>query len=329
MKLSVVIPVFNSEKTLERCLKSILNQTYSDWEVIAIDDGSTDESYSILTNYNLKDQRFKILKQSNHGPGFTRNKGIEMSTGDYIIFVDSDDYIDNVYFERVVNEATSNDSDVIFIDVILEDINGSIIRKEIMSKYKNSTKDRIIRHQMTGKLPWGGCRKIVKSKIIKENNIKYSDDIVGEEALFSFKVINNAKKISFIEEAYYHYVHYPNSQSTKGDNDPWGAVCKNIKIYLEENGLIECYRTTINSFAFTSLIVSIYRISNKYKIKEAIKLSKNKFIKFKNDYGFDIDKDSLETRVKYMIPFARLNIIYGIILVAKMKYLWSKNKEKK
>ena len=321
MKLSVVIPVFNSEKTLERCLNSILNQTYSDWEVIAIDDGSTDESYSILTNYNLKDQRFKILKQSNHGPGFTRNKGIEMSTGDYIVFVDSDDYIDNVYFEKVVNEATSNDSDVIFIDVILEDINGGIIRKEIMSKYKNSTKDRIIRHQMTGKLPWGGCRKVVKTKVIKENNIKYSYDVVGEEALFSFKVINNAQNISFIEDTCYHYVNYENSQSTKGGDNPWGHVCKNMKKYLEENNLFENYKITINSFAYTACIVSIQRISELYNFSDAIKLSKKALDEFKVTYSFNIDKESIDKRAVLMLPFAKLNMSIMIVITAKIKQL--------
>lgn len=323
MKISVIIPVFNAEKTITRCLKSVIDQTYQDWEIIAIDDGSSDKSYSILEEYNKIDKRIKVFTQENKGPGATRNKAINFATGDFIVFLDSDDYIDKIYFNDLVKCVQDNNSDVVFIDVVLEKPDGKLIRNELMSKYKDSSKDTIIRHQMTGKLPWGGCRKAVKTSIIKENNILYSDDVVGEEALFSFKVIYNSKKISFIDKPYYHYVNYPNSQSTKGDYDPWSEICKKMKVYLKDNKLLDEYETTINGFAYTACIICIQRISTSYNFFDAIKLSKNALDSFKYSYGFDIDKESIDKRARLMLPFAKLNIPIMIVFASKIKQIFN------
>lgn len=321
MKISVVIPVFNSEKTICRCIESIINQTYKEWEIIAINDGSKDNSYNILKEYESLDKRIKVFNQENSGPGYTRNKGITKTTGDYIVFLDSDDYVDEMYLEEVEKSATIKNVDVIFIDAIQEKPDGSIIKYEKMSKYKDEEKETIIKHQMTGKLPWGGWRKVVKKSLLVENNITYSNDDVGEEALFSFNVLNNSKQIYFIEKPYYHYINYPNSQSKKGDNDPWGKVCKQMKAYLENQGLIKKYDTNINSFAFTAFIVSIYRISQNCNLIDAIKLSKKAFEDFKKDYSFDMDMDSLEKRVVYMLPIAKLKMITPIVLASKLMIL--------
>ena len=274
VKISVIVPVYNSEKYLHRCLNSVVKQTYKNWEVIAIDDGSQDNSYSILLEYYNNDKRFKVYSQKNQGPGIARNNAIDYATGDYIVFLDSDDYIEPTYFEDLVKCVSENNSDVVFVDIIQEDPYGNVLKYELMSKYMNSTKDKILRHQMTGKLPWGAWRKAIRASLLKENNIKFSEDIVGEEALFSFKVVFNASKTSFLNKKYYHYVNYPNSQSKKGDVDPWGKVSKTISNYLKEIGMLEHYKKTLNSLAFTASIISIYRITSKYNFKDSLNQSK-------------------------------------------------------
>lgn len=324
MKISVVIPVFNSETTICRCINSILNQTYKNWEIIAINDGSKDSSYKILKEYEALDERIRIFNQDNMGPGHSRNQGITRSTGDYIVFLDSDDYVENRYLEEIEKSVKMKNADVIFIDVVQEKPNGSVVKYEKMSKYKYEEKETIIRHQMTGKLPWGGCRKVVKKSLLIENNILYSDDDVGEEALFSFNVLKNSEKIDFIEKTYYHYINYQNSQSKKGDNNPWGNVCKNMKDYLEKQGLTNKYKKSINSFAFTSFIVSVYRTSQNNNFNDAIKLSKKFANDFNRDYSFDMDIDSLEKRVLYMIPLAKLKMISLIVLASKTMILYKK-----
>jgi glycosyltransferase involved in cell wall biosynthesis len=319
MKISVIIPVYNAEKYLNRCLSSVRDQNYTNWEVIAIDDGSVDDGYSILLKYASLDKRFKVFRQENQGPGVTRNKAISVVTGDYIVFLDSDDYIDSQYFIDLVECVRAHNSDVIFIDLLQESPDGKIIKPETMSKYKSSSKDKIIRHQMTGKLPWGGCRKAVKTKIIMENNIRYSKDVVGEEALFSFRILYHADKINFIDKPYYHYVNYPNSQSTKGDDDPYGPICKNIEKHLKEIGEFDKYRDAICSFSYTAFILNIFKVTQNYSFIQAYKLSKLALKKFKQNYDFNLDFDSLEIRTRCVLPFARLGMVLPIIIAAKIK----------
>ena len=94
MKISVIVPVYNAEKYLKKCLLSVINQTYKDWELILVDDGSTDKSPQIIDNIGKRDARIKVIHQKNAGPGVARNHGLEIAMGDYIVFLDSDDFIE-------------------------------------------------------------------------------------------------------------------------------------------------------------------------------------------------------------------------------------------
>lgn len=319
MKISVITPVYNTEKYLEKCLKSVIAQTYPDWEMIAVNDGSQDSSYQILTDFSKRDPRIRIFTQPNQGPGMTRNKAISYATGDYLVFLDSDDYLDKDYFAALSEVIARDNPDVIFIDVIQETPEGKLLKNEILSGYKTCSKNRIIRHQMTGKLPWGGCRKAIRTSLIRDNQIEYSRDPVGEEALYSFRLLYLAQSLSFLEKPYYHYLNHPNSQSKKPDDDPYGNVLLKLRNYLTENDLLKEYQKTLRSFAFTSLIVSIYRLVMNHPLRDAIRESRIGFRKFRSQYGFDLDKDSLETRVRLMIPLARFHLVTPIIWIAKIK----------
>jgi len=113
IKISIIIPVYNSEKFLNRCLDSIVNQTIKDIEIICINDGSTDNSLSILNDYAKNDKRISIINISNHGAGYARNKGLEKAKGDYIGFCDSDDYVDLNYYETLYNYSLQQKYDII------------------------------------------------------------------------------------------------------------------------------------------------------------------------------------------------------------------------
>lgn len=154
MKISAIVPVYNSEKYVEQCIESILSQTYQDWELILVDDGSKDNSLSILQEYANRDTRIHVIHQENKGPGIARNVGVDYATGDYIVFIDSDDRVYKDYFNLLSNKK----EDVVFIDVNQVDKNGNIIKKEYMSSYNNLSKDVFLRQQMTGKINWGGTQ---------------------------------------------------------------------------------------------------------------------------------------------------------------------------
>lgn len=257
MKISVIVPVYNAEKFLNKCIESVEKQTYNNWELLLIDDGSSDKSAEIMKAACERDSRIKEFHQMNAGPGITRNRGINLATGDYIVFLDADDYIDSEYFSLL---SLEDGKDVVFIDVNQVTNNGKILKKEFMSDYKKWNKNRIIRAQMTGKIPWGGWRKAVKRDLLIENHIEFTEHNIGEEALYSFCVLNKSNSIGFIEKAVYFYVNHENSQSKLKIDDPWGPAVERMKEYLLKSNLYEKYADTLNAFNLTATVVSLDRI---------------------------------------------------------------------
>ena len=150
--ISVIVPAYNSEMFIGKCIDSVLEQTYSNWELIAVDDGSRDKTLGILKKYAEVDSRIRVIHQENQGPGIARNTGIAEAKGNYVVFIDSDDYIEKDYFLLLSN----HNEDVVFINVRNVDKDGHVLKEEYMSKNMQLTKDVILRRQMTGKIDWGG-----------------------------------------------------------------------------------------------------------------------------------------------------------------------------
>lgn len=149
---SIIIPVYNAEPYLERSVNSVINQTFPDWELILVDDGSKDGSGQICDCFVQMDSRVQVIHQKNAGAGAARNAGIAQAKGDYVVYVDADDTVERNYLELL----SKHDEDLVFIDVDMVDAKGNIVGIEYMSKYKHLSKDELLRSQMTGRLPWGG-----------------------------------------------------------------------------------------------------------------------------------------------------------------------------
>ncbi len=302
MKISVIIPVFNAADYIEKCIQSVLDQTFSSWELILIDDGSTDNSFDIIRNFAESDERIRAFHQENSGAGMARNKGIENAVGDYVVFLDSDDYISENYFSLL----SAHDEDVVFIDV--QDVNtqGNVIRREYMSSFKNYCIDDIIRFQMTGRLPWGGVRKAAKLQLLNEYNIRYSNHKVGEEALYSFILLNNAKSVAFIEEPLYNYVIREESLSHTKLDDAWGPVAINLREYIqsidesEQKGYSH-YASTINAFILNAFSGSTRRLCENYPYSQFVKKAKERrklfFEQVDNKYPIDYQHISVKARI--------------------------------
>lgn len=143
MKFSIVCPVYNSEKYLSAAIDSVLEQDYKNWELVLVDDGSLDNSREIMSEYSERDSRIRLVHQDNSGPGAARNAGIEHSTGDYLVFLDSDDRLVPNYLSRL--EPLANSNDLVFIDVLQVDEYGNAIAREEMSKFSHLDKDRLLR----------------------------------------------------------------------------------------------------------------------------------------------------------------------------------------
>lgn len=205
-KISVIVPVFNCEKYIERCIKSVLSQTFLNFELIIVDDGSTDNSFTICQVYEKKDSRIKVIHQENYGVSSARNKGINESNGLYITFLDSDDWISEVYLERMIRIAEMNNADMVICKYKM--INT--YEKDIPSEDKVCTyngKEAIHIHGMTMD---GAFRsptaKLTRSSIIREHlfpeNRHYAEDAACVYLwMFECNVICETDEIH-----YYYYI---------------------------------------------------------------------------------------------------------------------------
>ena len=254
-KYSIIIPVYNSENTIKRAIDSVLSQTYLNWELIIVDDGSTDNSLKIVNEYH--DDRIRILCQSNSGPGKARNFGIENAIGDYVVFLDSDDYYDNDYLESIDIVNKESKKQVVFIDFVNEYENGEIIEKSNIYYYRKDNKFELISKQMTGKIPWGSFVKAVSIDIAKK--CQFNEIDVGEEVVYSFDVLEKSTDIGFVKDPKYHYIFNNNGQHKKGGLDPWRYAVEAIEKHLSNKGLINKYEKSVNSLAIKALCISVYR----------------------------------------------------------------------
>lgn len=314
MKISVIVPVYNAERYLQKCVYSVIRQTYQNWELIIVDDGSTDNSPLLIHDFAAKDSRIITICQKNKGPGIARNKGILNANGDYAVFLDADDYIDPDYFALLVQKAEMYD--VVFIDINQVTENGRILNKEFMSRYKMWNKDRILRAQMTGKIPWGGVRKAVSLNFIKDNNIFYSSSKIGEESLYSFRLLEASNRISFIDsKPVYFYVNHEGSQSKLISNNPYGNVLKLLDEYVYTSGTFHKYASTLNSFNLVATIVSIDCMTQMYKGVTLIKAIDDRLKEFHQSYyhKYSIDMESLPLKAKIFIPFLKCDIVFPIM----------------
>lgn len=317
MKVSVVVPVYNAEKYLEKCLCSVISQTYEDWELIAIDDGSSDNSYKILEAFAKRDFRIKIGKKEREGPGLTRNAALERATGDFVVFLDADDYIEPDYFELLKREADIKHADVVFTDVILEDPAGRIIRYEQMSRFRHCSRKELLGCQMTGYMPWGGCRKAASRTLIEREQLRYTDDVVGEEAVFSFELLRHAGKIAFIQKSLYHYVNHPGSQS-KNPLGNWEITLDKMRRHLLEKGILCEYEDCLNAFAFTVMILWLLRKGSTGGFWECRKKMKEQLVRFEGDYGWKINRGYLRKEISPLVPLFQKKIVLPAVIAAKV-----------
>lgn len=199
--ISVIIPVYNTADYIERCLDSIINQSYKLLEIICINDGSTDSSLTILKQYSKRDSRIKVVSKKQGGVSSARNEGLRIASGDYIAFIDSDDWIHNKYFEYLI-DAVEKDGDIAicrykkvndFSDDVV--VNTSCIKTEI-TNIEEAVADDYVKSQI-----WG---RIYKKAIIDQ--ITFSTGInIGEDTEFNLKSMLKAKKIVLIESPLYYY----------------------------------------------------------------------------------------------------------------------------
>ena len=205
-EISVIVPVYNTEKYLHRCIDSILAQTFTDFELILVDDGSTDNSKNICTYYSEIDKRVKVFSQENSGVSKARNVGIQLASGEYLLFIDSDDYVDSLYIERLSEKRC----DFVICGMISEDENGNInYYRNILENYYDNIYNFPFGDYYENFILYSPYCKLFKRNIVEKYSIQFPEHLTwGEDGCFVSDYLLYARKIQTIEYKGYHYVKY-------------------------------------------------------------------------------------------------------------------------
>ncbi|MCW9130896.1 glycosyltransferase [Bacillus paramycoides] len=209
-KVSVIIPVYNAEKYITQCIESLLSQTLQECEFIFVNDGSKDTSRQILERYQKLDNRIKLVNQKNQGVSIARNKGLQIAIGEYIGFVDADDYIEPDMYEILYNSAKQSNC-----DVVISNFKWEIKRHKIITKYSFPV-DIVLKTDYIEQdlLPYflkednlnTVCNKIYRNNLIKEKKVEFPEKVVlGEDGMFNIQFFSNATSVKYIDYTGYHY----------------------------------------------------------------------------------------------------------------------------
>jgi len=269
-KVSIIVPVYNAEKYLERCLNSLRNQTLKDIEIILVDDSSTDTSLEICNQMAIDDSRIKVIHKSNEGAGLARNAALCIASGEYIGFVDSDDFVELNMFETLYDKAVMYSSDLVmsgvkFVDGNMFSEKGECIRKTYFEKDTHfDTEEALkkLRMGIVGSLPEDAddskygmsiWKNLFKLEIIKKNNIFFQSEreIYSEDALFMVDYISCIKKATGISDAYYNYCRNEDSISKSYKKDRFEkslAFANEIEKRFKKDIKEDEYRVYIDRF---------------------------------------------------------------------------------
>lgn len=213
LKISVIVPVYNVEKYLKQCLDSIVNQTYKNLEIIIVNDGTKDNSMKIVEEY-LQDKRIKVINKENGGLSSARNIGIKESTGDYISFVDSDDYISLSMYEELVKNITGEDI-IIFNYSRLDDKTKKIVKNKYIKDNKMISLDKNLNY-LYSRIELVCWNKIYKATFIKEKKFNFLE-IVNEDVFWNIEVFYSAENVKILNQDFYYYrINRSDSITAKG-----------------------------------------------------------------------------------------------------------------
>ena len=321
-KLSIIVPVYNVEKYLDKCLERILNSTYKDFELIVINDGTKDNSEQIITKY-LDNEEYKdkitYISKENSGLSDTRNLGMSKAKGEYIAFVDSDDYIETTMYETMMNKALEKNYDIVACDVklVYED---SDKEKVISSAYEKDlfNKDEIKQTMLTYyPVVWN---KIYKKSLLE--GIEFSKGVWYEDMEFNLKVYPRINSIGVVKEPLYNYLQRGNS-ITYTYNDKLYDIITNMDTvikYYKAQGIYEEYKEELAylylRYAYATFPKRLAKCKDKKKYKEGIDFAINKVHEHFPEYKKNKYFKTMGIKGKYIKNFNKF--------ISKINYIVSK-----
>lgn len=235
--ISIIIPVYNVEKYLAKCIDSVLSQTFTDWELILIDDGSIDQSGKICDEYACKDNRIRTVHKKNEGVSKARNTGITLAKGKYICFIDSDDWIIPTYLQDF--KVQEQQCDFYFSGALYDTYDKVYSYKKYTEKYcqnRYEIRDEFFKQNLLSNgYPWG---KLYKTQIIKDNKLQFNENLtINEDHIFVFQYLSYINTLYITNTAGYHYTVFDNSGR---------KLSSKINSYEELKAASELFNLTIN-----------------------------------------------------------------------------------
>lgn len=209
-KVSLIVPIYNSQNYLEKCIKSLISQTLKDIQIILINDGSTDNSEKIIKSFD--DKRIVYISKNNEGIGKTRNLGIDKATGEFLAFVDSDDYLNEHFCEYMYQKAVNDDCDLVVCDFFEE-------RNTLVGIKFKDFKDTNLREtpELINYINLGPCNKLYKKSLFDDKSNRFEENLKYEDAPFVVKMLVSANRIGKVNDYLTYYVIHSNSETTIRD----------------------------------------------------------------------------------------------------------------
>lgn len=316
--ISVIIPMYNAEKYIEECIKKILNQTINNFEIVIVNDGSTDNSVEICNKYAELDNRIKVISISNSGVSNARNVGFRESIGDYILWIDADDMMKENMLELLYNNIENLKADISTCSVEKVDIFGN--KENIYFSGQNTVfnqDDAIKSFCLSREINSGIWVKLFKRSLIE--NIKFDNKLkINEDRLFIFEALMQSKKIVYIDKPLYIYVKRENSATTKEFNDKWFDM-KTVSNQI--------YNTIVNEKKELELFARYQLILNLYSLI-IIMFDFNGGCSLYNKEYFQIVRDIKDTSLKNIWKYINKSTLINIYIIKIFEPLFRLIKKK-
>lgn len=259
--VSIIVPVYNTDKKEIRCcIDSLITQTYQDIEILLIDDGSKQDTIAFEKEIVLHNNKVRLICQENKGVSEARNKGINEANGEYVCFVDADDYVESDMIEKMLSKAEIGC--VVVCNVVHNHSTDKVLRMQ-SGERRYSYNDSFIQEYLKGnigkEIAFSACNKIFELRLLKEHNIFFPKDIaIGEDMIFVLKYLSICSGIKFINEGLYHYRIHENSAMNSSKKDYLDLYCKTLgelkKLVLREATLAG-WALEVLTYVFTNLYV--------------------------------------------------------------------------
>lgn len=316
IKISLIIPMFNIEKDIEKCINSILNQDYSNYEIIVVNDGSTDNSENIVKN--IKNKKVLLINKQNGGLSSARNEGVKYATGDYIWFVDGDDYIEQNALKKINNVLTEEKYDIISFKYFKEYAGKKVLQKDNID---------ILDSFQYPLVNTSACTKVFKKEFYIKNNFSFFEGRIYEDLSLIPFIMCKAESVKFINNSLYNYVYRENSIMNNSNrfninrDDKFLAIERLYKLF-KDSGIEEKYKNELEYLTIKHLLIvystEILKFSNKIYKNRCINVLKyldyNNKAWYKNSYLKD---SSILTRVYVSLFRHKLFFLCKISLLIK------------